>query len=79
MGILNNAILVLNLIDNGVLSFPTDGHNDLPWNIKRYSHNRLEYLNFTEGVRSTEPWSNSQWSHTDIPRLRQGLIGAQFW
>ncbi|XP_059617098.1 dipeptidase 1-like [Phlebotomus argentipes] len=56
-----------------------DGHNDLPWNIKRYSHNRLEYLNFTEGVRSTEPWSNSQWSHTDIPRLRQGLIGAQFW
>ncbi|GAB0099920.1 Dipeptidase [Sergentomyia squamirostris] len=56
-----------------------DGHNDLPWNIKRYSHNRLDYLNFTEGVRSVEPWSNSEWSHTDIPRLRQGLIGAQFW
>lgn len=23
--------------------------------------------------------SKSQWSHTDIPRLRKGQLGAQFW
>lgn len=26
-----------------------------------------------------EPWSKSPWSQTDIPRLRAGLLGAQFW
>ena len=24
-----------------------------------------------------EPWANSKWSHTDIPRLVKGNLGAQ--
>jgi len=25
------------------------------------------------------PWSKSPWSQTDLPRLRQGMVGGQFW
>nr|CAH7713258.1 unnamed protein product [Callosobruchus chinensis] len=46
-----------------------DGHNDLPWNLRKFVHNRLSGLNL----------SASKWSHTDIPRLKAGLLGAQFW
>nr|CAH7713257.1 unnamed protein product [Callosobruchus chinensis] len=48
-----------------------DGHNDLPWNLRKFVHNRLS--------EKEEPWSKSKWSHTDIPRLKAGLLGAQFW
>lgn len=57
----------------------TDGHNDLPWNIRRYANNRLEYLNLSEGLDQTAPWSTSKWSQTDFKRLKEGLVGAQFW
>lgn len=57
----------------------TDGHNDLPWNIRRFAHNRLEYLNLSDGLDRTEPWNRSPWSQTDLPRMKRGLIGAQFW
>lgn len=50
--------------------FVFDGHNDLPWKIR------------TQGSRSFEKLDISQPHpelHTDIPRLRQGNVGAQFW
>ncbi|XP_039284752.1 dipeptidase 1 isoform X3 [Nilaparvata lugens] len=56
-----------------------DGHNDLPWNIRKFVHNQLSNLNFSLDLRQVEPWSKSNWSHTDLPRLREGLVGAQFW
>lgn len=55
-----------------------DGHNDLPWNLRKFVHNKIFNLNLSALI-DEEPWSKSQWSHTDIPRLRQGLLGAQFW
>ena len=55
-----------------------DGHNDLPWNIRKFLHNRLLGLNLS-AISDQEPWSRSKWSHTDIPRLKAGLLGAQFW
>lgn len=55
-----------------------DGHNDLPWNLRKFVHNKLLGLNLS-GIADIEPWSISKWSHTDIPRLRDGLLGAQFW
>lgn len=55
-----------------------DGHNDLPWNLRKFLHNKLLNLNLSD-VNEIEPWSLSKWSHTDIKRLRQGLLGAQFW
>lgn len=55
-----------------------DAHNDLPWNLRKFVHNRLFGLNMS-ALFETEPWSRSPWSQTDIPRLRAGLMGAQFW
>jgi membrane dipeptidase len=47
-----------------------DGHNDLPWAI-RISDSPRDVGAFD--LRATTPF------HTDIPRLREGMVGAQFW
>jgi membrane dipeptidase len=47
-----------------------DGHNDLPWEARErvgYDWDRLDI------ARPGQP------THTDIPRLREGGVGAQFW
>ncbi|XP_033113203.1 dipeptidase 1-like [Anneissia japonica] len=53
-----------------------DGHNDLPWQLKNRANNRLEdpLNNLNEDL--TGKFSPS---HTDIPRLKAGKVGAQFW
>ncbi|XP_073988631.1 dipeptidase 1-like isoform X2 [Rhodnius prolixus] len=56
-----------------------DGHNDLPWNIRKFVHNRLNEFRFGEDLRGVPPWSLSAWSHTDLQRLRAGQVSAQFW
>jgi membrane dipeptidase len=51
-----------------------DGHNDLLWFAREkvgYDFDRLEITD-TEMCRSAG-------SHTDLPRLRSGGVGAQFW
>jgi hypothetical protein len=52
-------------------------HNDLPWNIRKFLHNRLQDFRFGEDLRKIVPWSSSPWSHTDLPRLQAGLVAAQ--
>ncbi|CAH1398845.1 unnamed protein product [Nezara viridula] len=52
-------------------------HNDLPWNIRKFVHNQLGRFNFSDDLRLVEPWSKSNWSHTDLPRLKEGLVGGQ--
>ena len=52
-------------------------HNDLPWNIRKFIHNKLNTVNFTHDLRSVSPWSESPWSHTDLKRLKEGMVGAQ--
>src|SRR5581483_6143945 len=47
-----------------------DGHNDLPWQYRQ--HNDFSFLN----LDINRPQKKL---HTDIPRLRQGNVGAQFW
>nr|CAI5817718.1 unnamed protein product [Callosobruchus analis] len=54
-----------------------DGHNDLPWNIRKFLHNKLRNFNFNEDLRSVSPWSTSAWSHTDLVRLQRGHVAAQ--
>ncbi|MFJ9803673.1 dipeptidase [Streptomyces wuyuanensis] len=53
-------------------SFPVvDGHNDLPWALReqvRYDLDRRDIATDQTGSL-----------HTDIPRLRVGGVGAQFW
>lgn len=51
-----------------------DGHNDLPWAIRQDHGNDLAGFDLNSDTRALTPPL-----HTDIPRLRQGRIGAQFW
>lgn len=48
-----------------------DGHNDLPWAIRV----------FPSAPMSVEAYglADSTTGMTDIPRLRRGMVGAQFW
>lgn len=50
-----------------------DGHNDLPWAL-RQGHGNDPYA-----VDLTTNLDASTTLHTDIPRLRAGGVGAQFW
>jgi membrane dipeptidase len=47
-----------------------DGHNDLPWELRRKSNLGFETID----IAKPQPRL-----HTDIPRLRAGGVGAQFW
>src|SRR5438132_4660636 len=48
-----------------------DGHNDLPWMMREKIGDP-----FTPVIDISKPQPKL---HTDIPRLRQGNVGAQFW
>jgi membrane dipeptidase len=51
-------------------SLVVDGHNDLPWEIRTQGGSNFGKLD----IAQRQPQL-----HTDIPRLRQGGVGAQFW
>ena len=51
-----------------------DGHNDLPWQFRERTQNRLDGLDLlADGSKLSPPL------HTDIPRLRAGGVGGVFW
>jgi membrane dipeptidase len=51
--------------------FPlVDGHNDLPWALRGRSPAGLDGVDLAGPVTGT---------HTDLPRLAAGQVGAQFW
>src|SRR5205823_12094451 len=50
-----------------------DGHNDLPWQFHKRS-NDLSTINLNRENRDLKPPVL-----TDIPRLRAGCVGGQFW
>ncbi|UKA59434.1 dipeptidase [Arthrobacter sp. FW306-2-2C-D06B] len=47
-----------------------DGHNDLPWALRQKFDSRVEEIDLSQ---------HQPRLHTDIPRLREGRVGAQFW
>lgn len=51
-----------------------DGHNDIPWQFRRRVNNDLGQLDL-----STDLSLLKHPTQTDIPRLRHGLLGGQFW
>ena len=51
-----------------------DGHNDLPWQYRERVKNQLAKIDLRQDQSKLE-----KPLHTDIPRLRQGRLGAQFW
>ena len=48
-----------------------DGHNDLPWAIRRAAASPMDVEAYD--LRTKTP------GHTDLERLRAGMLGAQFW
>lgn len=48
-----------------------DGHNDLPWAIRQSEAAPKDVAAYNLRKRTA--------GHTDIERLRQGMVGAQFW
>ena len=46
-----------------------DGHNDLPWALRKRGYD----------LKATDIAEPQPGLHTDIPRLRAGGVGAQFW
>ena len=50
-----------------------DGHNDLPWAIRESSVAPLDVDAPEHDLRAQTPF------HTDIARLRAGMVGGQFW
>jgi len=47
-----------------------DGHNDLPWEARQQTGYDFDRLDLSKRLTTT---------HTDLPRLREGRVGAQFW
>ncbi|XP_068200868.1 dipeptidase 1-like [Palaemon carinicauda] len=56
-----------------------DGHNDVPMDIRSVVNNRLEDFPFDQNLTEIEPWASRTSCPTDLPRLRAGLLGGQFW
>jgi microsomal dipeptidase-like Zn-dependent dipeptidase len=51
--------------------FVFDGHNDLPWEIRKQASSSFEKLDISQRHEGK--------LHTDIPRLREGNVQAQYW
>jgi membrane dipeptidase len=51
-----------------------DGHNDLPWQFRERYKNHLSALDLRQDQSGLAPAL-----HTDVPRLREGGVGGQFW
>ncbi|WP_294297531.1 dipeptidase [uncultured Sphingomonas sp.] len=51
-----------------------DGHNDLPWEIRERHEAKVEAIDLTQNTAAL-PFP----MQTDIPRLKRGGVGGQFW
>lgn len=51
-----------------------DGHNDLPWQVRKRSKGDLSKLDLSADTSKLDPPM-----HTDLKRLGKGYVGAQFW
>src|SRR5699024_2731981 len=59
-----------------------DGHNDLPWEIRTHFGNvgDIDLAADTSHLQvKTDEGTRNVSLMTDIPRLRAGQVGAQFW
>lgn len=50
-----------------------DGHNDAPWQYRNRVGYKFSALDFNDTTQLDNPM------HTDIPRLKEGRVGAQWW
>ena len=56
-----------------------DGHNDVPEQLRNRRNNMIADFDFRDTTGTADPANNRVAMHTDLPRLREGKVGAQFW
>jgi membrane dipeptidase len=56
-----------------------DGHNDLPWEIRERFNGNVSGFDFAADTSHLPLKEGQSALMTDIPRLRAGHVGAQFW
>ncbi len=56
-----------------------DGHNDLPWELRERFKGRLSAIDLSRDAARLPLAPGSVPLMTDIPRMRAGRIGGQFW
>ncbi len=56
-----------------------DGHNDLPWEIRERFKGRLSVFDLKSDTSKLPAPADEAALMTDIPRLRAGMVGGQFW
>jgi len=56
-----------------------DGHNDLPWEIRERFGGDVSKIDLRGDTAALAAPAGSPPLMTDIPRLRRGRVGAQFW
>ena len=54
-----------------------DGHNDVPEQLRDRTGDMLEGFDFTDTRNTARDGKIAM--HTDLARLKQGRVGAQFW
>ena len=56
-----------------------DGHNDVPIQLRGRFGNVIGEFDFTDTTHTGPEHSEGRTMHTDLNRLRKGMVGAQFW
>jgi membrane dipeptidase len=56
-----------------------DGHNDLPWEIRTRAQGHIANIDLASNTSKLPAPPDGVALMTDIPRLRAGHVGAQFW
>ncbi|WP_128893327.1 dipeptidase [Erythrobacter sp. HKB08] len=56
-----------------------DGHNDVPIQLRGRFENRISEFDFENTMETGPEHSEGRTMHTDLARLREGKVGAQFW
>ena len=56
-----------------------DGHNDVPEQLRGRYVDMLADFDFNDTSKAKPSKYSDKGMHTDLPRLRKGRIGAQFW
>ena len=56
-----------------------DGHNDFATGLRSQLRNNVEQLNFDHDLTQEAPWASYYANHVDLPRMRKGKMGGQFW
>ncbi|WP_086607184.1 dipeptidase [Erythrobacter donghaensis] len=56
-----------------------DGHNDTPGQLRSRYANQINDLDFVSTLDGADPEGTGRPMHTDLNRLKEGKVGAQFW